>query len=439
MVSTGEQGTTSAWGRVERPVAVMRAAVVGVTAVVYVASIGVRRPVSAYAVGILAVAAVYSLWVLLARPFERAASLPFGAATLAVDGGLVTLWCHATGATRSEFWALYVLLIVEAAMRYGFGEVLGVSLAQSALYVAVMLGSGEAKLSSLLFRPAVLVLAGLSVGALAGHRRAAEQREREAEEAAEAAADQLDHERIEAARLRLMDEAKTEFVAIAAHELRAPLAAIRGVVETLRRVGDDIEPEVERELLDGAAEQAARLTRLLDDLLTVSRIEAGTVVLEFSDVPIDELVADAARASGTESVVSVSIVEAHTVHCDADRLVRVLSNLLDNARKHSPEGAVIGVDVRREGDAVRFTIRDHGAGVPEDEREVIFERYRRVDEGRVRGTGLGLFIARSIVEAHGGTIGVRDAAGGGAEFYFAIPSAGSVNGKAQPQAEHARA
>jgi len=424
-------------GRLELSIAVMRAAVVGVTAVVYVASLGVRRPASAYAVAVLAVAAVYSLWVLLARPVERTRA--FAAGTVALDTGIVTFWCHATGAARSEFWALYVLVVIAAAMRFGLGEVLGVALAQSAVYVAVMVANGGIGLAPLVFRVSVVLLAGLSVGALARLRRVAERGRQDLAREAKAASRELARERSTVERLQEMDAAKSEFVAIAAHELRSPLAAIRGVVETIRRVGDDVEPEGKGELLDGAAEQAARLSRLLDDLLTVSRIEAGSVPLRITESVVEDLVSEAAQASDAASLVSVSIKDVHTVPCDADRLVRVLANLLDNARKHSPKGAVIGVDVQGEGDFVRFGVRDRGVGVPQSERDAIFERYRRIEERAVLGTGLGLFIARSLVEAHGGRIGVEDAPGGGADFYFLIPSTSARSGRRAPEGVAAKA
>jgi len=417
--------------RLERSIAVMRAVVAGVTAVVYVASLGVRRPASAYAVAVLAVAAVYALWMLLATPAERGGV--FAAGAVALDTGLVTLWCQATGAARSEFWALYVLIVIAAAMRFGLGQVLGLALAQSAVYVAVMVASGGIRPAQLVFRVSMVVLAGLAVGALARRKRLAERGGRQAARRAEEASIELARQRSTVERLQELDAAKSEFVAIAAHELRSPLGAIRGVVETIRRVGDDVEPEVKAELLDGAAQQAARLSRLLDDLLTVSRIEAGSMPLRMGESLVEDLVLDAAQASGTDSLVSVSIRDVHSAVCDADRIVRVLANLLDNARKHSPGGAVIGVEVRAEGEWVRFAVRDQGVGVNESERDTIFERYRRIEESAVTGTGLGLFIARSLVEAHGGRIGVTGAPGGGAEFYFLIPSTGAGNGKGIPR------
>jgi signal transduction histidine kinase len=134
------------------------------------------------------------------------------------------------------------------------------------------------------------------------------------------------------------------------------------------------------------------------------------------------LVADAAQASGTAGVLNVEMHLADEVWCDPDAMVRVLTNLLDNARKYSPEGTRIDLSVSQDQGAVRFSVRDRGPGIPAAERKAVFERFRRLEEASVKlGAGLGLYISRGLVEAHGGTLTVGDAPGGGAEFCFTIP------------------
>jgi len=120
--------------------------------------------------------------------------------------------------------------------------------------------------------------------------------------------------------------------------------------------------------------------------------------------------------------VNVELHRADAVWCDPDAVVRVLTNLLDNARKYSPEGARIVLSVSQDAGAVRFAVRDSGPGIKAADRASVFERFHRLEEGSLKpGAGLGLYISRGLVEAHGGTIAVGEASGGGAEFSFTIP------------------
>jgi len=134
------------------------------------------------------------------------------------------------------------------------------------------------------------------------------------------------------------------------------------------------------------------------------------------------LLAEAEQASATIGLVQVELHRCRRVRCDVDAIVRVLTNLLDNARKYSPQGSRIIVSLSQEGDRVRFAVRDHGAGIPPDDRETIFERFRRLGDRRTAGSGLGLYISRGLVEAHGGSLSVGQAPEGGAEFAFDLPA-----------------
>jgi signal transduction histidine kinase len=133
------------------------------------------------------------------------------------------------------------------------------------------------------------------------------------------------------------------------------------------------------------------------------------------------LVADAERASGTSGRVHVELHRVDPVVCDADAIVRVLTNLLDNAKKYSPEDAPIVIAVSQDERFVRFAVRDHGPGIDPADRETVFERFRRLGDGAKPGAGLGLYISRGLVEAHGGEVTVGEAAEGGAEFAFTLP------------------
>jgi signal transduction histidine kinase len=416
--------------RTERTIAIIRIAVVFVVAIVYLSSIGIQRAFGPLAVSILALAALYGLWALLARPYESGLPSRVRAASLLVDAALITLWCDATGGPSSEFWTLYLILLIAVALRFDLLETLAGALGLALLYVTVMSATGGLSRSELLVRPALILITGFAVGVLARERRLHQEAQEAMERIAEEGRRALVAEKATVARLQQVDLAKTEFVAVASHEFRTPLAGIIGVLSTLRSHGDQIDEALRAELLEGASAQATRLARLVDDLLTVSRIEGGALPLEIAPVHPERLVFEAARAAGATDLLDVEMNGIDRVICDPDRIIRVLTNLFDNARKYSPPGGRIALVVEDEGDAFRFTVRDTGPGIPSQLRQEIFERFRRlIDEANTPGSGLGLYISRCLVEAHGGTISVEEAPGGGAEFSFTLPKASRVDSK----------
>lgn len=406
----------------ERSIAWLRVLMVAVSAVVYVASVGIRRPWGPAPPGILVVGAAYALWNVLARPFDRLPPSRFGPASRLLDAGLITLLCLATGGPRSEFWVLYVLSVISVAMCYDLEQVVGAALGESALYVAVMSAAGGLSPAELALRPAVILVAGLGVGLLSRQERASDRERSTYHRMAAETREMLSAERARLERLQELDRTKTDVVAAAAHDLRAPLAGILGVIETLRAHGAQLDQETRNELLDGAAGESLRLSRLVEDLLTVSRIESGPVPLDLREADVAELVQDAVRAAGTTDVTTVEVQGVERLRCDPDLVVRVLANLLDNAAKYAPSGSPIEVRVEWVGEGVSFSVRDCGPGVPPEEREQIFERFLRLDEAaRRRGAGLGLYIARGLVRTHGGRIEVGGPPEGGAVFSFTIP------------------
>jgi two-component system phosphate regulon sensor histidine kinase PhoR len=231
--------------------------------------------------------------------------------------------------------------------------------------------------------------------------------------------------------LRRLERVRRDFVANVSHEFKTPLTAIQGFAETLLGGALD-DPEHRARFVEIIHEHAARLTRLTDDLLRLSKIEAGQLAIELRKVNARELIAscvETARFAAEKKKLAIEVrcpSGIPPVQGDAGRLRDVLQNLLDNAVQYTPDGGNIIVSAELGDGEVAFTVADNGIGIPQVEHERIFERFYRVDEARSRdvgGTGLGLSIAKHIVEAHGGRIWVESAVGQGSKFHFTAPIA----------------
>ncbi len=235
----------------------------------------------------------------------------------------------------------------------------------------------------------------------------------------------------EISELRRLERVRQDFVANVSHEFRTPLTAIQGFSETL--LGGALEdPANRRRFVEIIRDHATRLARLTEDLLELSRIEAGELKLEFQPVSVRQLVDSCVetaslKARAKELVLNVNVPEGlPAVRGDANRLQEVLQNLLDNAVQYTPGGGNIEVSAANSSGQIVFTVSDTGIGIPQAEQSRIFERFYRVDAARSReagGTGLGLSIARHIVEVHGGRIWVESTVGEGSRFHFSIPMA----------------
>ncbi len=231
--------------------------------------------------------------------------------------------------------------------------------------------------------------------------------------------------------LRRLERVRRDFVANVSHEFKTPLTAIQGFAETL--LGGALDDKANRKrFMEIIREHAQRLARLTDDLLKLSRIEAGRLELESRPVSVAALVngcVETARLKAESKGLRLTVglpEDLPAVRGDAVQLGEVLQNLIDNALQYTPPGGRIDVTAYSNGQEVIFTVADTGIGIPEADLERIFERFYRVDAARSReagGTGLGLSIARHIVDAHGGRIWVESAVGQGSRFRFSIDSA----------------
>jgi signal transduction histidine kinase len=217
-----------------------------------------------------------------------------------------------------------------------------------------------------------------------------------------------------------------EFVSTVSHELRTPLGFIKGYTTTLLRNDAEWDSAARLEFLKIIDEEADRLRELIDNLLDSSRLESGTLSMTLEPVRLSTLLRDTvsrAQALYPGMPLRIDVPEdLPTLQVDATRLSQVLDNLLSNADKYA-QGAEVTVNARVEGPAVVVRVRDQGPGIPPQHQSHLFERFFRVPGAKsmIRGTGLGLYICRKIVEAHGGEILVESVAGGGTCFAFSLP------------------
>jgi signal transduction histidine kinase len=234
-------------------------------------------------------------------------------------------------------------------------------------------------------------------------------------------------ERTTVEELRRLSALRADFVSLVSHELRSPMASVIGSARTLEQRWRELSPEQRESFLALIAHETSRLAELIGDVLDTSRIESGTFSYSFEDVDLARLVRDSAAAAehGQDEVTVEAVVREPlpVVRGDRDRLRQVLVNLIDNAVKYSPPGDRVSVEAEQSDSRVVIEVRDRGPGISPEHQRLIFEKFGRanVAEHAKPGTGLGLFIARSIAEAHGGALEVRSAPGRGTTFRLSLP------------------
>ncbi len=217
--------------------------------------------------------------------------------------------------------------------------------------------------------------------------------------------------------------------ATVAHEFRTPLTSLRMAIHLCAEEVVGPLTEKQADLIGAARDECERLQGIVDDLLDLSRIQAGRMELREQAVEARALIAEAVaplQGPAAEAGVALEVAAAGeplTAHADPERAGLVITNLVGNAIRHTPRGGRITVRVREEGERLRFEVADTGEGIAPEYQERIFERFYRVP-GRPRGgVGLGLYISREIVQAHGGEMGVQSAPGQGSTFWFTLPRA----------------
>ncbi len=270
--------------------------------------------------------------------------------------------------------------------------------------------------------------ASLSEALLAQQETDARLRRAEADLAAALAAQQAAN-----AELQRLNRAKSEFVSIVSHEFRTALTGIQGFSEMMR--DEDFTLEEMKEYAGDINKDAQRLNRMITEMLDLDRMESGRMTLNVSAVDLNQLIAEAAERARPNA-------PAHPIRLDLDpslpplpgdrdKLTQVLTNLVNNAVKYSPEGGDIVLRSLREDGIAHVQVQDHGMGIPPEALEKVFERFSRIESGTsryIQGTGLGLPIVRQIVQMHGGRAWAESIPGEGSTFQFTLP----LNGPRPP-------
>lgn len=215
------------------------------------------------------------------------------------------------------------------------------------------------------------------------------------------------------------------FISLASHELKNPITSIKGFSQILRKHLNGSQDELARHCLDRIETELDQLTRLIDDMLDISKIETGELKLyrEYFDLPAlaTEVVEDFQKKTQIQQIISASDTPHILVSGDRNRIEQVLLNLLTNAIKYAHGSTRVIIKVTQEESVARVSVQDFGPGITGSQQEKIFERFYQVSEGA--GMGIGLYIAQRIVRLHGGEMGVKSQEGEGAIFWFTLPLA----------------
>jgi len=222
--------------------------------------------------------------------------------------------------------------------------------------------------------------------------------------------------------VKTLSDRQNEFIGLASHELKTPLTSLNGYLNILEKTS---EGQKSRHIINKAAQQVKKLTTLIDDLLDITKIQAGKLPLAVKATDIKGIINDSIElmmhANPNHEFKFKADIEACDVEVDAQRIEQVLINLLTNAVRYSPSSNLVEIFLETDHKQVIVSIRDKGLGIHKDKLENIFSRFYRVEESNAPGLGLGLFICKEIVQRHGGRIWVESKSGKGSTFRFTLP------------------
>ena len=370
----------------------------------------------------------------------------FGFLTTGIDMLVATSILYFSGGygARTDFSLLFYLLIIASAVRLGLPGALSTAVVVAILYVVIGGMTSFAQISPppgfVIGRVFLFLFVALVAGLLVGDVRT--RLDRALQTAIERATqleetrrrESLEKERAE--RLQEIDQVRTDFIAMVAHELQTPLASIKTQADTLLTQQHRLDQETRLALVDGIHRSAASLADLVQDFAAVNRIENNQFSYHFEPLDLGEFIKDVVEhfsADPRRYPMRVRLEPGLTVRGDRRRLQQALLNLLNNAVKYSPRGGNIAVIAApdKEGNA-KVSVHDEGIGIREEDISKLFSKFGRLFDKRainIGGSGLGLFITREIITAHGGQMQVESQWGKGSTFSFLLPLV-----KNQPQA-----
>jgi signal transduction histidine kinase len=341
-----------------------------------------------------------------------------------VDMAVATALVYLDGGVSSSFGLTFYAVVIAGSLRFGLWGSLLCAAVVSSLYLGAGAAAGgglthttiDLFLSHLLLCLLIAVTSTMVTGELVSAR-------------ARQMAHTLQLEHAALLELREVDRVKTEFIMLASHELRTPLAKVKGWLALMQDAGDRLPLEAQREGIEVLRSETEHLARLTDNLLCIAQLEAGEIRLKTAPVELDSVFSQVAvlfgdpRERGRLSCVAGT--DEGAVLADRDRLVLVLACLVDNALKFSPDGAPVRLDAHPEGALMRIECHDQGRSIPADQAERIFASFYQVESPLQRqrgGCGVGLYLARQLVERMGGRVWlVQEPGGRGNTFALTLP------------------
>ncbi|MEA2447701.1 MAG: two-component system, OmpR family, phosphate regulon sensor histidine kinase PhoR [Actinomycetota bacterium] len=368
------------------------------------------------AIVIIVLACIYAVVTVFWR--DPAVEALAGPLTLTVlDNAFIAAWMWATGGFSSPYFVLFFAEAAASVTRFDLVRGIVAMAISAVVYLAIILLDGGGPAYEVTVRTGYILV----VGVLAAYMVEVIRRSERDAASAEASVESFQE----------LTKLKNNFVSNVSHELRTPLTAIRGAASTLSRHDDRLEPDSRRELVEMIDRQSEGLDGLIEDLIDIGLVDEGRLVSGMMTTDLAPLVGQDVAAVEQESGRTIERRMPEfgiKLRCDANKVVKAVHKLVENAIKFSEQGTPVRVTMDDHPEKIRISVIDQGVGIPDQQLEQIFDRFYQVDGSATRdaaGTGVGLTIAHEIVRLHGGQIEVESRKNVGSTFTLVFPKKGS--------------